>query len=66
MRYSGRLAGLEDTVNVLELNSGKLIDKTIALPKKITMSNLPENQKGYLKYKQELEKSVIQFVKNNP
>lgn len=26
MRYSGRLAGLEDTVNVLELNSGKLIE----------------------------------------
>lgn len=66
MRYSGRLAGLEDTVNVLELNSGKLIDKTITLPKKITMSTLPENQKGYLKYKQKLEKSVIQFVKNNP
>lgn len=66
MRYSGRLAGLEDTVNVLELNSGILIDKTIVLPEKITMSNLPENQKGYLKYKRDLEKSVIQFVKNNP
>lgn len=66
MRYSGRLAGLEDTVNVLELNSGKLIDKTIALPEKITMDNLPENQRGYLKYKQELEKSVEQFIKNNP
>ena len=66
MRYSGRLGGLEDTVNVMELNKGQLVDKTITLPMKITMSNLPSNQAGYLKYKMSLEKIIETFIKNNP
>lgn len=66
LRYSGRLGGLDDTVNVMELNSGKLIDKTIPLPEKIMMNNLPLNQDGYLKYKTSLEEIVDAFVKNNP
>lgn len=65
LRYSGRLGGLDDTVNVLELKSGRLVDKTISLPKKITLNNLPKNQDGYLKYKLSLTETVETFVKNN-
>lgn len=66
LRYSGRLGGLDDTVNVLELNAGRLVDKTAAFPQKITMENFPPNKEGYLKYKTSLEETVENFVRNNP
>lgn len=64
-RYSGRLGGLEDTVTVLELNRGKLINKYDELPELMTIDNFPKNKDGYKKYNDSLTKTVIDFVNKN-
>ncbi len=65
MRYRGRLKGLEDTVTVLELKEGEIINTNDILPQMITPHNFPENKKGYLYYCDSLIEKVSQFVSNN-
>ena len=65
MRYRGRLKGLEDTVTVLELKEGEIINTNDILPQMITPHNFPENKKGYLYYRDSLIEKVSQFVSNN-
>lgn len=67
MRYSGRLKGLEDTVNILELKKGRIINSqnNLNVPEKITESNIPENKDGYIKYRNLLERKIREFVEQN-
>ena len=64
-RYRGRLNGLEDTVIVLELKDGKIINTKGSVPQMITPQNIPDNQNGYIKYRDSLIKKVTDFVSNN-
>ena len=60
-----RIMGLEDTVNVMELEDGKLVDPVSKFPSKISITNFPENKNGYLKYSELLTRKVDDFVLNN-
>lgn len=64
LRYTGRLKGLEDTVTIMELQNGKLIDRTDKLPCKMNLENLPSNKNGYIKYCDSLSKKVTRFVES--
>ena len=64
-RYSGRLKGLEDTVTVLELDRGRLINTKDVLPEVITIDNFPENKEGYKFYEKNLIEIVENFVNSN-
>lgn len=65
VRYSGRLKGLEDTVTVLEMRDYDLYNKTLQLPKKINLENMPDNMEGYKKYRDFLTSKVTEFIKQN-
>lgn len=62
LRYRGRLNGLEDTVTILELNNGKLVNTNDNLPQMIDTYNIPDNKDGYLRYSKALIEKVSQFV----
>lgn len=64
LRYTGRLKGLEDTVTIMELQNGKLIDRTDKLPCKMNLENIPRNKNGYIKYCDSLSKKVTRFVES--
>lgn len=61
-RYSGRLGGLDDTVTVLELSGGRIINTKDELPRIITKKNAPANKNGYIKYERLLTDKVKEFV----
>lgn len=65
MRYRGRINGLEDTVTILELNKGKLINTMDDLPQIIDSNNIPDNKEGYLRYSKALSDKIMKFVSNN-
>lgn len=59
------MKGLEDTVTVLELDRGKLINMQDVLPEVITIDNFPENKEGYKFYEKNLIEIVENFVNSN-
>lgn len=65
LRYRGRLNGLEDTVTILELRDGKIINTIDELPPIITTQNIPDNKKGYKQYCNSMIERVTQFVSDN-
>ena len=66
-RYTGRLKGLEDTVTILELNKGKIVNTQANpnIPSKISVNNIPENKLGYKKYSDLLLEKVSNFIRLN-
>lgn len=66
-RYTGRLKGLEDTVTILELNKGKIVNTQANpnIPSKISVNNIPENKLGYKKYSDLLLGKVSNFIRLN-
>lgn len=60
-----RIIGLEDTINVMELVDGKLVDTVSKFPSKISIENFPINKDGYQKYRELLTQNVENFVLNN-
>lgn len=66
-RYTGRLKGLEDTVTILELKKGKIVNTQANpnIPSKIFVNNIPENKKGFKKYCDLLQEKVSNFIQLN-
>ena len=64
-RYSGRLKGMGDVITVMELNGGKIINTQDDLPEVITIENIPDVKKGYIKYEKLLTEKINAFKSSN-
>lgn len=62
-RYSGRLKGLEDTVNIMEYRDCHLKNINFDLTPVVSESNLPSNKDGYRKYYDLLTEKIEKFLK---